>query len=432
MKARIKNIFLLAALTLGLGLIPAGRATAQIFTNLYSFSNSDGANPYGGLALSGNTLYGTTQYGGTNDNGVVFAASTAGTSLTNLYSFTALDVNYFTNGDGANPQSSLILSGNTLYGTAPSGGTNSIGTVFRINTDGTGFQDLHSFSALDQTYLTNDDGAYPDAGLVLSGNTLYGTAPQGGANGNGTVFRINSDGTGFTNLYNFTGGSGGAGPYAGLAVSGNTLYGTAPYGGTNGSGTVFRINTDGSGFTNLYSFTAPYISGYSPDGTHPYAGLILSGNTLYGTAQAGGTNANGTVFRINTDGTGFQDLYSFSALDQTYLTNDDGAYPYAGLILSSNTLYGTTTWGGFGGVGTVFALLLPSAAPQLSIMFSATNVILTWPANATGYRLQSTSNLVSTAVWSTNSPAPVVVNGQCTVTNPIAGSQMFYRLLLAQ
>ena len=77
------------------------------------------------------------------------------------------------NSDGANPYAGLILSGNTLYGTANGGGSSGNGTVFAVNTNGTGFTNLHSFTA----YLVNNsDGAYPEAGLILSGNTLYGTA----------------------------------------------------------------------------------------------------------------------------------------------------------------------------------------------------------------------------------------------------------------
>jgi hypothetical protein len=74
------------------------------------------------------------------------------------------------------------------------------------------------------------------------------------------------------------------------------------------------------------------------------------------------------------------------------------------------------------------ALVGPAPPPQLTIIPSGANVILRWPTNAAGFTLQSTTNLVSPAVWSTVSPAPVIVNGQNTVTNPISGKQQFYRL----
>ena len=237
------------------------------------------------------------------------------------------------------------------------------------------------------------------------------------------MFAVNTDGTGFTTLYTFTGGSDGGWPRrAPLILSGNTLYGTTYQGGSgrgsSGKGTVFAVNTNGTGFTNLHSFTG------SSDGANPYGGLILSGNTLYGMANVGGSRGMGTVFAVNTDGTGFTNLYNFTG-------GRDGANPYGGLILSSNTLYGTTYSGGTGGNGTVFSL---SFRPRLTINPSQTNLILTWPTNYagfdyTGYTLQSTTNLGSSAVWATNSPAPVVVNGQNVMTNSITGTQQFYRLI---
>ena len=88
----------------------------------------------------------------------------------------------------------------------------------------------------------------------------------------------------------FTGGNDGSGPHGGLTLSGNTLYGTTSAGGSSGNGTLFAINIDGSGFTNLYSFTG------GGDGANPQADLVLSGNILYGTTASGGSSGNGTVF----------------------------------------------------------------------------------------------------------------------------------------
>src|ERR1039457_4475683 len=120
------------------------------------------------------------------------------------------------------------------------------------------FTTLHSFTALDQTYYTNGDGRYPSCTLVLSGNVLYGTASGGGSSGNGTVFAVNTNGTGFTNLHSFTQtrtntfgfntNSDGTRPLAGLILSSNTLNGTTEKGGSFGGGTVFKLNTDGMGF----------------------------------------------------------------------------------------------------------------------------------------------------------------------------------------
>src|SRR5439155_24185570 len=191
----------------------------------------------------------------------------------------------------ANPNGGLVLSGSTLYGTTPVGGSAGRGTVFAINNDGSGYTVLKNFGW--------SEAANPGAGLVLSSNTLYGKTVDGGSSGYGTVFAINTDRTGVKTLYTFTGCSDGAYPIAGLVLSGNTMYGTAASGGNlwdrdprvgYGSGAVFALNTDGTGFTTLYNFTAiSWDSGGSfrtnYDGANPSAALILSGNTLYGTAQ---------------------------------------------------------------------------------------------------------------------------------------------------
>ncbi|HZL80150.1 MAG TPA: choice-of-anchor tandem repeat GloVer-containing protein [Candidatus Limnocylindrales bacterium] len=143
--------------------------------------------------------------------------------------------------------------------------------MFAINTNGTGFKNLHSFAL-------SSDGGEPVGGLILSGKTLYGKTIRGGG-AYGTIFAVNSDGTGFAKLNTFLIGNEGANPEAGLILSGNTLFGTTYQGGSSGLGTVFAVNTDGAGFTILHNFpVAPY--GTNSDGAQPYACLILSGNRL--------------------------------------------------------------------------------------------------------------------------------------------------------
>ncbi|MGA3181223.1 MAG: choice-of-anchor tandem repeat GloVer-containing protein [Verrucomicrobiota bacterium] len=220
-------------------------------------------------------------------------------------------------------------------------------------------------------------------------------------------------------------------------MSGDTLYGTAFNGGSFGLGTVFALNTDGSAFKTIHSFfVMPSNFAYSwtnSDGVQPDTALILSGNTLYGTASAGGIFGNGTVFKLNTNGSGFTILYSLTLmtpgttpLNVTGTTNIDGTDPSAG-FLSGNTLYGTASRGGMYGYGTVFSISIP-VPPELTINVSGTDVILTWPTNATGYALESTTNLFP-AFWITNADTPVFIRGQNTVTNSILGKEQFYRLI---
>ena len=488
MKKHFKSLFLLPTLIAGMALIPAGRVTAQTFRTLHSFAgseeafpaaalivssntlygttsgaldssggmvfaintngmgfrnvhtfaagardssgnltNSDGSHPQGGLILSGGALYGTTRQGSSSGLGTVFAVNTDGTDFRTLYSFTGVT-------DGATPSAVLILSSNTLYGTTTDFDIYAFGKVFAVNTDGTGFRTLYSFTG-------GSDGGDEDTGLILWGNTLYGTTSGFHIHAFGTVFAVNTDGTGFSTLHSFTPtsdsypftNSDGATPEAGLILSSNTLYGTTQGGGAFGNGTMFSINTDGTGFRNLYTFpaTGADSSGNltNSNGAIPRGRLILSGNTLYGTAAFGGSSDSGTVFKVKTDGTSFDALYSFTARPSDYPNaNSDGATPEFGLVLSNHVLYGTADSGGSWGIGTVFSLLLPTDLPQLTVIASGPNVILTWPTNYNGFTLQSTTNLGSAAGWTTNSPPPVVVNGQNTVTNPISGTQQFYRL----
>jgi uncharacterized repeat protein (TIGR03803 family) len=461
--AYLRNPAFVPVLLVYFSLVLTGQVFGQGYRILHCFSGVGGANPSAGLILSGNTLYGTTQYGGSSNVGTVFAINTDGTGFTLLHSFTEPD--------GANPHAVLALGTGVLYGTTSVGGSVGYGTVFQLKTDGTEFRTLYSFT----NFIAQADGRYPQSGLILSEGTLYGVTHTGGAWGRGTVFSLRSDGTGFTVLYNFDGGllfgpiggynamgdllqvgnvlygttfnggvaedgivytlstSGGnfgilhsfsgrygptlasnvegAYPAAGLILFSNYLYGTAFGGGTYGAGTVFRMRTDGSNVMALHNFTG------TNDGKWPQRTLTLSGDRLFGVADEGGRFGGGTVFTLRTDGTGFTNLYDFRG-------DNDGYMPECALILSGDTLYGTTCWGGSLTNGTVFSLAL---LPKLSVACFDTNIVLSWPMN-TDCKLESTTNLGPSAVWSTDLTTTINTNGQTTVTTPISGTQRFFRL----
>jgi uncharacterized repeat protein (TIGR03803 family) len=392
----------------------SGYSAVRVFTN-----GPDGYNLSGSLVSSGNTIYGPALFGGNSSNGTLFGVNTNGTIFTNLFSFPATGNNFpYTNGPGAYPQAGLILSGNTLYGMANSGGTVGWGTIFAINTNGGSFTNLHNFAIT--------DGQNPTSPLLLSGGTLYGSTPDGGTNAMGTLFKLSTNGAGFTSLYSFSyrGGypytnSDGANPLGALILAGNSLYGTASDGGTNSTGTIFAINTDGSGFTTLHQFGG--LAGTlqtNSDGANPQSGLLLYGSTLYGTAVNGGQFGNGTLFRLNLDGSGFSAWYHFTDTNNAAGTNADGAHPIGGLIQSGSVLYGTANVGGTGGCGTVFSLLVP---PPLNITQVGTNAIVSWAPNVSGFNLQSATNLVPPVTWS-------AISGQYAVTNPMTGKLTFFRL----
>src|SRR5579859_3184345 len=213
------------------------------------------------------------------------------------------------------------------------------------------------------------DGVFPNSALVqdAAGN-LYGTVVNGGiftaacsGGGCGTVFKIGTSNN-FSVLYSFcsvTNCTDGVNPQAGLILdSAGNLYGTTSGGGANGGGTVFKLDTNGVE-TVLYSFCSVALCA---DGSTPLAGVIedAAGN-FYGTTYSGGAHSGGTVFKI--DNTGHETvLYSFCRVVKN-LACTDGQGPVAGLIQdAAGNLYGTTLGGGANhvltgaGWGTVFKI----------------------------------------------------------------------------
>jgi uncharacterized repeat protein (TIGR03803 family) len=326
----------------------------------YPYTNSDGGNPYCQLVLSSNILYGTASDGGSGNAGTVFALNLVNTNFTVLHNFaaTADDANYnLTNSDGANPFARLLVSGNTLYGTTSSGGTGGAGTVFALNLGNTNFTVLHSFAEVNFLTLTNTDGTTPYDGLILSGNMLYGTASRGGNANGGTVFAVNTNGTFFTNLYSFTGGGDGGLPKGALLLFSNVLIGTTSAGGDTslndgGHGTVFGLNTNGTGFTVLHAFTAgnfdydlqgpSYLT--NSDGANPEAGLIAVNNMLYGTASHGGSGGNGTVFSLTF--VPAPDILGVTLSGTNLVVNGTNALPgeTSVTLMSSNLTQSLTNW----------------------------------------------------------------------------------------
>jgi uncharacterized repeat protein (TIGR03803 family) len=248
---------------------------------------------------------------------------------------------------GGLPYGSLVLdkSGN-LFGTTFIGGTDDDGVVYKIAASG-GETVLHQFTG-------GTDGLGPIAGMIMDkhGN-LYGTTLSGGNGcspfGCGTVFEIAPDGT-ETILYAFKGGtSDGSNPAAALVADAQgNLYGTTLEGGSGSLGTVFKLAPDGTE-TLLHNF----IGG--SDGSTPDAAVIADAQgNLYGTTNSGGAGNGGTVFKIATDGT--ETILASFTLDGSF-----GSSLNSPLIMDKQgNLYGTATTGGFGncqdGCGTVFEI----------------------------------------------------------------------------
>jgi len=414
--------------------------------NLYAFdAESDGANPYAALVQGADgNLYGSAQGAGDFGNGDLFKITPQGT-LMPLYAFT--------NGaDGGFPVGAMVLaSDGNFYGTV-GGGASGFGLVYRLSPQGA-FSTVYSFrggadgyapagalvqgsdgnlygttthnvigrfqfygtiyrlttnGALTTLYALNfSDGNYPFAGLIQgSDGNLYGTTYQGGAQGNGTVFRITPDGT-FTSLLSFDGFNDGALP-ADALVEGpdGNLYGTTTSGGPGGKGTIFR----------LAMTAAPQIT------SQPAGQTVFPGTNVSFSVAAFGAPRLGYQWRLN--GVNLVDGGTYSGAKQRILNvsaaaTNSGAYS----VVVSNSL-------GFATSAT--ATLTVKTAPVFQTLQRSNNTFrVTW-SSAAGlkYQLQSKSSL-SAVNW-TNVGSAVTANGSTATASDTIGpnTQRFYRVVL--
>jgi uncharacterized repeat protein (TIGR03803 family) len=260
----------------------------------------DGQSP-GGLMLGNDgTLYGTTSIGGTNKGGTIYKINRDGAGYDIVHRFGTIA------GDGVNPQAELLEgSDGALYGTTFFGGSGDMGTVFALNKGGSNYRVLTNFTGFD------GDGGNPDTALVQGKDgALYGTTFFGGTNDVGTVFKLNRDGTGYTVLRSFskTGGDGNNPDAALMQGSDGALFGTTSAGGTNNAGTLFKLSTNGTGYAVLH-----YFSSMVGDGQKPL-GALVEGNdrALYGTTYLGGSNGVGAIFMVSQDASGYNIVRSFN------------------------------------------------------------------------------------------------------------------------
>jgi uncharacterized repeat protein (TIGR03803 family) len=218
------------------------------------------------------------------------------------------------------------------------------------------------------------DGYQPHSGgPVFSGSTMYGVTAGGGAYGSGVLYKMNADGTGFQVLHTFYDPltyTDGTAPRGSLTLSGSTLYGFTAYGGGPYAhavgGTIFKINTDGTGYKILHNF-----GGGTLNQCHPYGAPVISGSKLYGMTSSEGTGLYGEIFALNTNGTGFQVLYQFGGKP------NDGAFPFGSLTLVGSKLYGMTSAGGSGGIsggssgyGVIFSINTDGTGYQVLYNFA--------------------------------------------------------------
>jgi uncharacterized repeat protein (TIGR03803 family) len=346
MQRRCSNLFANAAgaalafavaSLLAVGLPSSAEAQTYKDTVLYSFAGTpDGESPVAGVARDTAGNF----YGTTNTGGTFGMGTVFKLATTGVETV----LHDFAGGaDGQLPYGGVILGSNgNLFGTTSFGGASDKGTIFEVNPVSGKSKIIYNFSG-------GSDGSLPYAGLVsdAEGN-LYGTTLEGGdpscnsPQGCGTVFKASMNGA-ETVLYSFTGPDGERPQDSLILDSKHNLYGTAELGGSSGDGVVFEVTLAGVE-TVLHNFAG------GADGTRPLGSLVRdSEGDLYGTTSMGGSSLSGIVFEVDTSNNETV-LYSF-------LGESDGQYPYAGLARDSEgNLYGTTIFGGADTLGVVFEL----------------------------------------------------------------------------
>jgi len=328
-----------------------GLAQSWQLSILHSFGNPEfsSQSPVSGVILgSDGKIYGTASEGGAGGGGTIFRINKSGNHFEVLHSFT----NRLDDSLGNECYAGLLeASDGKLYGTTLGGGVYSGGTVYRINRDGSGFEVLHHFERFGQ-----QDAIKPFGELIEADDgMLYGTTRAGGAIRNGSVFRLNRDGSDYEVVHEFNPFTGeGSQPECPLfQASDGSFYGTLTDGSQSeknenlGKGKIFKMNSDGTEFQIIHDFST-----HSKDGLRPVGGLVEGRDGfLYSTCRKGGPNKGGIIFKLRKDGTDYRILHSFTS------RITDPREPFGPLLKARNgLLYGIVCYAGPQGFGGIYCL----------------------------------------------------------------------------
>jgi uncharacterized repeat protein (TIGR03803 family) len=280
-------------------------------------------------------------------------------------------------GDGSTPADGdtpagrvLLASDGHFYGTTLFGGPYDLGTVYRLTKDGQ-VETVVAFGEVLNEVTGEMNGAFPSGGLVEFQGELYGTTESGGPFGEGSVYRVNLETGGLTEVATFDSFAGtGAIPMGGLVVANGSLWGTTTLGSCspetfecNNLGTVFNVSLETGLLTTVYQFT-------TETGANPVSGLTRAPNgDLYGVTL--GDEISGpipsTLFKVSSTDGSFELLTSFNGADQ-------GRSPATRpLITADGILYGTTTQGGSGDQGVIYRFDPATNALSTVTDFSSTS-----------------------------------------------------------
>ena len=420
---------------------------AVTYSTVFSFDLSKSS---GGVVESAGSLFGTVINTSLTSGGAIYKASVAGGAPQILY-----QLNGDKNRDGYAPVAGLLAGGDGyLYGSTLYAARKTVfslseggGTLFRVKQDGSGFQTLHTFNP-EITVTTptigksvsiihaNSDGLYPSFPLIKDKDSdsdyLYGVTSKGGTNGTGVVFRIKRDGTGFEILHSFA-----TLKVENVEPDGKNSDGAFPSGPLllASDGRLYGVTSNGG--SNLYTLTTT-IALTDAAGVTTYQQIIT-------------TQGTGTVYSLNTDGTDFQTIYNFSHLDYSvdlnsntidYLGNTDGAFPSEGLVEVSHSvvdgktvIVGTTAAGGIttnptlAGRGTVYKLNTDGTAANTRLIplhyfdndtgFAAKGTLVLRKENGVPSRLYGVNSAGSGTVTPVMSYGSVFSLDPADVANPL-------------
>ncbi len=277
---------------------------------------------------------------------------------TKLYDFDSINGSY--------PSSGFYTDGTFFYGTTFAGGTPGsfgYGTIFKIKTDGTSFTKLFTFDSINGSAPFNGSGS-----LISDGTFLYGTnwndGVSGGQDGTGNVFKIKPDGTGFDTLISFNATTSDkltSGPSGSLIFDGTYLYGLSASSGNGinwSVGNIYKIKPDGSSFDTVFCFNG--TNGYEPEGS-----LFFDGTFLYGMTGEYSNNSYGNIFKVKPDGTGHTILHEFNGTDGLTI---------GGTLISDGTfLYGVSCNPNVNNLGNIFKIKPDGTDFNILLNFNGAN-----------------------------------------------------------
>ena len=209
-------------------------------------------------------------------------------------------------------------------------------------------------------------GQAPYGPLIFnSAGSLYGMTNTHGTNGQGTVFKVDASNNYAMSVVVAFNTTNGAQPFGGLiADSSGNFFGTTFAGGTSSGGTAFKLDASNNyALTTLVNFAYNTTSPNEPRGNF---GVDAAGN-LYSTTVEGGPTAGasyGTIFKLSAG--------SYTNNQVAYFTSTTGIYPYGGVASdAAGNLYGTTQSGG-GGQGSLFEVAANSGTVTKLVTFTGT------------------------------------------------------------